>query len=228
MTNRCAIFVPNEKELSVDEMMNEVQKNFEKALEMLKSWADKNSIKLDDLKENSDEEYQRRQKNIANARTNETSKIAADYRIFSMNFRSENRKKFDEFRKGILERQNLQLNKDNEILNEFELSLETLSRYELQLAGKISRAYIGFADHGDKADDPVQNDFNGSAKVSIILIEKSFHAWENIMKNFPETEDDCFKALVMLDKIRKRLLADFPRALEFVRPCFDEPILEVN
>jgi hypothetical protein len=50
-------------------------------------------------------------------------------------------------------------------------------------------------------EDPVQSDWNGSAKVALISVERSETAWQTIAA--PSWA--------------------FPRAKEFVRPGFDEP-----
>lgn len=76
--------------------------------------------------------------------------------------------------------------------------------------------------HGDGIeDDPVQNDWNGSAKVALISLERSEAAWRVINE---ATLDEVAGTLgdVVRD-LRGLVVDEFPKAMEFVRPGFDEP-----
>lgn len=70
-------------------------------------------------------------------------------------------------------------------------------------------------------DDPIQNDWNGSAKVALICIERSEAAWRVIAataaQETPMAVADQFRDL------RQEVEREFPDAWRFVRPGFDEP-----
>jgi hypothetical protein len=87
---------------------------------------------------------------------------------------------------------------------------------------KIMRALTGRdEDPGGSLWDgsPVQNDWNGSAKVALISIERSERAWRVIAA---ETGDDAAAVLAgSLTTLRAGVSRDFPRAMEFRRPGFD-------
>lgn len=73
----------------------------------------------------------------------------------------------------------------------------------------------------DDEDDPVQNDANGSAKIALISIRRSESAWGLIAQT---TEDPGPTTLADdLSELGKMLLEEFPRAMSFIRPGFDEP-----
>jgi len=195
------------------ETLEMVQKNFDETFRLLHDWATKNNIKLEDLQNNIDEaEIKRREKNRRNARTNETSKIAFDYRQNVSDLFRKN--------KALIDAALTQDPRSNS--QELTYAIDTINWYLTQLPVKITRAYVGLVESNPEDSDPIQNDYNGSAKVVLLGVENSFPAWEIILKHLPELEDDCWKFLVMLDKIRKRILVDFPNATEFVRPGFDE------
>jgi hypothetical protein len=69
-------------------------------------------------------------------------------------------------------------------------------------------------------DDPVQNDWNGSAKVARISISRSIAAWTTIAEEMGEAE-----AATIAEELR-RLDAEvarmFPDAMKFIRPGFDQ------
>jgi len=199
------------------ETIEVVQKNFDETFRLLHDWATKNNITLDDLRNSMDEaEIKRRKKNRRNARTNETSKIAFDYRQNVIDFFRKNKLLIDSYIQSA--KSQTAIEKSNELT----YSIDTINWYLTLLPAKITRAYVGLFELNLEYSDPIQNDYNGSAKVVLISVENSFPAWEIILKHLPELEDDCWKFLVMLDKIRKRILVDFPYAIEFVRPGFDQ------
>jgi len=90
------------------------------------------------------------------------------------------------------------------------------------VGAKLHRALGGRDRHrGDGDHDPVQNDWNGSAKVALLSLERSETAWRAIVQ---ATADPV--AAMLADAVRdlRRLVQDeFPRAMSFVRPGFDEP-----
>jgi hypothetical protein len=69
-------------------------------------------------------------------------------------------------------------------------------------------------------DHPVQNDWNGSAKVALISIERSEAAWQVIAD--ATRDDNATRIAQMAAELRSGALAEFPHAMSFVRPGFDE------
>ena len=89
---------------------------------------------------------------------------------------------------------------------------------------KVHRALDGrdrYRHDEDRDDDPVQNDWNGSAKVALISLERSEVAWRVIAQ---ATADQVAATLADAARDLRRLALDeFPRAMSFIRPGFDEP-----
>jgi len=95
--------------------------------------------------------------------------------------------------------------------------------WDLWLVGaKVHRALHGRDESqtGEMPDDhPVQNDWNGSAKVALISLARSETAWRTIAKG---TGDE--RASVLADGVgylRRDLEREFPNAMAFARPGFD-------
>jgi hypothetical protein len=92
------------------------------------------------------------------------------------------------------------------------------------VSAKVHRALDGRDRHqyGDiPDDDPVQNDWNGSAKVALISLERSEAAWRVIGQ---ATADEVAAALAdAVGALRRLALIEFPHAMSFIRPGFDEP-----
>ena len=90
---------------------------------------------------------------------------------------------------------------------------------------KVHRALHGLASRDELIDeDVVQNDWNGSAKVARLIVAESKDAWSVVMQAGGAASDSPLTELVvLLDRIDTRLADRFPRAMEFLRPGFDEP-----
>lgn len=93
------------------------------------------------------------------------------------------------------------------------------------IGAKLHRALGGRdrAQHHDDDecdDDPVQHDWNGSAKVALISLERSEGAWRVIA----DASGDYHAAALAdaANTLRRTVLEEFPNAMAFVRPGFDE------
>jgi len=90
------------------------------------------------------------------------------------------------------------------------------------IPAKISRALDGRDEYPDGAPfeaGAVQSDWNGSAKVALISIERSEQAWRD---GAAELRDEAATVLAdTLAGLRRMMRAEFPRAMEFRRPGFD-------
>jgi hypothetical protein len=114
-------------------------------------------------------------------------------------------------------------------------ALETIGRFAGLINAKTRRAVNGlihlddpaFKDDDEFNDDNgpayVQSDANGTAKLVRLLIAESRDAWKLLMKVQTIAADGVPAAMVRrLSELDASVAAAFPRALEFVRPGFDE------
>jgi hypothetical protein len=88
---------------------------------------------------------------------------------------------------------------------------------------KLNRALDGRDryEHEERDGHPVQNDWNGSAKVALISLERSEAAWRVIAQATCE-QTPAVLADRLQDLVREVEEA-FPSARLFIRPGFDEP-----
>jgi hypothetical protein len=87
---------------------------------------------------------------------------------------------------------------------------------------KIHRALSGRDEylHGNELDDhPIQNDWNGSAKVALISIVRSAEAW-SVIAGITGAED-ATQVEQELRTLRDDVERAFPDAWRFMRPGFD-------
>lgn len=102
-------------------------------------------------------------------------------------------------------------------------AVDAMAWFSTLIGPKICRAIAGQANGWDDPDE-VQSDANGSAKVARLGIAESRRAWSVLMEAGKATADGVpARAVQMLDELDRQLAARFPRAMEFVRPGFDEP-----
>jgi hypothetical protein len=100
-------------------------------------------------------------------------------------------------------------------------AIAVVFRYSVFIGGKLARTLHDREPGGDSADDPIQNDWNGSAKIAMIAIERSQSAWQTIAE---ATGDVGAAALAAsLATLCNQVEDAFPFARLFKRPGFDDP-----
>jgi hypothetical protein len=96
--------------------------------------------------------------------------------------------------------------------------IEVLSWYAPLIGAKVHRAmYKTYYE-----DETDFHDKRGSAKIALISIERSIGAFSYILNNFPEKEDESLNYLAKLSRIKRLLYKDYPNAMDFKRPGFDD------
>ena len=104
-------------------------------------------------------------------------------------------------------------------------AIDTIGWYSGLIPAKIGRALHGAANEERFVDeDPVQNDWNGSAKVARLAIAESIDAWRTLFEAGDTPVDASIRGTAnLLEQMDRDLAVRFPLAMEFVRPGFDEP-----
>lgn len=98
-----------------------------------------------------------------------------------------------------------------------------IQRFSAFIPAKLKRAlYSAHTLKRWERHNGFQNDCDGSAKIALIAIDRSMDSWRKIMRDFPGLEDKCLSFLVALEQLKTATLREFPEALHFVRPGFDE------
>jgi hypothetical protein len=107
-----------------------------------------------------------------------------------------------------------------------EAALDTITWNAGMVSAKVHRALYGYAERDLVfEEDPVQNDWNGSAKLARIVVEESKRAWEVVLCEGEAPTDSPLRELVaLLELVGLGVAERFPRAMDFVRPGFDAPL----
>jgi len=133
-----------------------------------------------------------------------------------------------EVNENILKEKEAEINQKNKLginvdqeANELTEAFDFIYHYLHFIHTKIKRATNGLHDSWIM-EQPIQNDANGTAKVTLIAVERSIRGWGIIRNAIPESEDEVLQFLVMLSQILKGIKKEFPKVDEFIRPGFDE------
>jgi hypothetical protein len=103
-------------------------------------------------------------------------------------------------------------------------ALDVIHWHVYAIPVKVRRALGGLLDPlMENEDDPIQSDCNGTAKLVRLMIAESRTAWEALLHGAARTPPA--RPAGMIDRLAAldaSLAVRFPRAMEFVRPGFDE------
>ena len=104
-------------------------------------------------------------------------------------------------------------------------AVDSLQWLSTMIGPKIHRAFACQRDATWPADHPTQNDSHGSAKIARLMIADSLAAWRVVNEIGRAALDSPTRSLAArLERIDHDLATRIPRAMEFVRPGFDEPV----
>jgi hypothetical protein len=101
-------------------------------------------------------------------------------------------------------------------------ALDVIMYYLFFIQAKVIRALHGKIEGVPEEIEYMPKDSDGSAKVAIISIERTMSAWAVLLQIFTKEEDFILSILAHLKRLHNRMLDEFPDAMAFVRPGFDE------
>lgn len=99
-------------------------------------------------------------------------------------------------------------------------ALEVVGWYLDLIQAKMRRALFAYYYHSEKEEDHTE-DYNGSAKVALISIDRSLENWRIVEKYCPHFKEDINHLVVVLEQLRSDIEAQFPIARGFLRPGFE-------
>lgn len=150
------------------------------------------------------------------------SNVASDYskKVRSLLDKNDFLKQYEEnikqqFELGITSQSNL----ESEI-NNLKENLDVIQWYTHFIWVKFMRALspsLGLTD-----DNDLLSDKNGSAKIAILAVEASLGAWHYLYSKLDTDQDKILDLMAMLQKVMRLGKEEFPNAMNFIRPGFDE------
>jgi hypothetical protein len=230
-TARCAVFEsesnakPEELDIKNKAFWERLSANFGKARGVLEQAAEKLGVDLDAIHADIEDVERKTEQSRVDSGNHAIIRLTKEYSDFGHNWLKTQPGMLDKLEKL---KENLTLGVESQQDARIQTvtikdSLAVIQWYLTFLEPKLMRALMGKADDGILAeDDDFPKDSDGSAKIAIIGIERSMQAWARIFDLLPEQEDHFLKALSLLEKIKTLTMREFPNAMSFVRPGFDE------
>ena len=230
-TSRCSVFesesetAPEQRDIKNKAFWERLSQNFSKAKDALEEAAKRQGLNVEGLKNDISAAENKMKEKKKEMNDHPVIKMAGEYTQFSHQWL--------QTQPGMLEKleklkENLTLGTQSEkeakdLTVMIKDSLAVIQWYSTLIQPKLMRALSGKIDEALwDFDDDDQRDYDGSAKIAIISIERSMQAWSNLFEFLAEQEDDFLKALSLLERMKSATLKEFPNAMNFVRPGFDE------
>jgi hypothetical protein len=226
-TSKCMLYAmeqkqfdePEKRDINNEEFWEEIASSFQLAFELLEDAAEDMGIDLKniDLEDTEDIEdrRERAEKHPLAVMTKEYGKEVNEwFEKSEPEFESRGVQLYQKAEMGIPEED------ITEEVDHLKNLVEIVRWYQHQIWVKSMRALQGKFDEFEI--DPIQNDYNGSAKVVFIGVSRSTAAWTGLYEEFPSLEDETLSILARLEKVKSILEETFPDLHEFVRPGFDE------
>jgi hypothetical protein len=218
---------PEQLDINNKAFWENISSNFKKTAALLQKAAEKFGIDMSKpMTKEEEDNYEKRESFLRTASKNHAlSKLCTNYRKIVLPFT----KKSD----GMVE-------KTRELVSHLHLGIKTAEDVVYTVADigdcfEIIQWYLFFIDakfqralHGKlegeewEVENGYQKDSEGSAKIALIAIEKSMAAWIRMIELMPSSEDVALNALSTLSQIKQKGLEEFPKAMDFKRPGFDE------
>jgi hypothetical protein len=230
-TSRCSVFAaaeadrrePRTRDLSNQEFWDEMSSCLVDTLEMVRERCRELGIDPD---EPPSEEYWAEEARVEEAvREHPLSAAAMDYcvRVSEWFKSSEKLLKAKEDEINLKARLQLPNARDPKAeASELTDLLEVVMWYHTVIVSKVRRAVFGTVRGVPECIADLPKDSDGSAKIALISIDRSMAAWTKLRAHFPEDRDALLDFLVRLDRLRRGIEKEFPKARAFVRPGFDQ------
>lgn len=206
-------------DISNEKFWNHLSDAFRIAMEMIAEDAEKIGIDLEQLKNEADdydveEEFERTNNHPLMIESSSYPDTVDDW------FKN-NEVLFEEKEVELNEFAELDLPDTEDNFIELTDIISVINWYKTLIPSKLFRA-IGGRDANVEEDDDYPKDSDGSCKVALISIERSIAAWHKMLNHFPEEEDSILGLLIQLARLMNNIKSEFPNAMSFVRPGFDE------
>jgi len=230
MTSRCSVFAinqehyphPGARDEDNERFWEKLSEVFQGTLEMIREDAERRKIRLDpaDLEAFAAEERQRH----SAVKEHECPRAAKRYGDMMDAWFKSAKPLFEERRVALESQARMQLPGADPGREAARLkdAVEVVQYYQLQIRVKLMRAVDGLLEEESEPPTDYPKDSDGSAKVSLIGIDRSISAWSEMRLQFPDQGDEVLDILLQLDRLRRKVEQTFPDARSFVRPGFDD------
>ena len=218
---------PEQLDINNEAFWKNLSSNFKVSIELLQKAAKKFGIDLSKpFTEEEDKQYEIRKKLLdTKAKQHPLINLCKQYRTITRPF-IENGDEVVNKSKELVKHVHLGIKSGGEVLDTVAGigdCFDIIQWYLFFIEAKLHRALRGRMDGEDwEAENGFQKDSNGSAKVALLAIERSIEAWAKLFELLPSGEDIILNALSLLTQLKEISMKEFPEAMQFKRPGFDD------
>src|SRR2546423_1008910 len=233
-TSRCRNYegtsqlTPEQLDINNKAFWYNISSNFQDTLKLLHKIAGENGIDLNSVSETEAENHEKRRSLLKTAaKEHVLSRLCKQYRETVIPFFKEqiSQELVDKTRE-LVSHLHMGMKNEEEVVHtmaDIGDCEEIIQWYVFFIDAKLQRALHGKLDGEDWAEKHgFQKDSDGSAKIALIAIGKSIAAWMRLYELMPSSEDAAFKSLALLQKLQQTANEEFPGAIQFKRPGFDD------
>lgn len=232
-TARCRNFestgkLPSEQlDINNTAFWNSITANFKQAIELLYEGAKKHGIDLNKAMTAEEETaYVEKQSFLKSAiKDNQLSKLSKQYLKKAMAFTDKSEGLVEKTRE-LIDHLHLGITTEDEVVHTVAGIgdyFEIIQWYLFFINAKLNRALHGKLEGEDwQEENGYQKDSDGSAKIALVAIDRSMGAWKGLYSSLPSCEDTALECLSLLSQLKQKVLVEFPKAMEFKRPGFDD------
>lgn len=232
-TTRCRNFESTGK-LSSDQLdinnkafWESIAGNFQQAIALLHKAAEEQGFDLSKPMTKEEETVYKEQQAFlkTTVKDHEISKLSKQYQKLGMPFVEKSEGMVDKTRE-LVSHLHLGITTEEEVV--YTVAgigdcFEIIQWYLFFIDAKLHRALRGKLEGEDwQEENGFPKDSDGSAKIAIIAIDRSMGAWKGLYNAMLSSEDIALEALSLLSQLKQKALEEFPRAMEFKRPGFDD------
>jgi len=217
---------PEQLDVSNKAFWDTISSNFEEAVRLLHKAAKEQGIDLNAISEEEKKEYQKRKSFLNTAvKQHPLSDLCKQYQKIVMPFVKKSGDFTDETRE-LVNHLHLGIKSEEEVVHtvaDIGDCFEIIQWYLFFIDAKLQRALRGKIEGEEReAENAYQKDSDGSAKIALIAIERSIAAWIGLYNLLPLSEDIALQSLALLEQVQRKTKEEFPNAMQFKRPGFDD------
>ena len=230
-TDRCAVYEEEKNETAAEKdiqnkaFWDKLAENFQKSIELLHEMAREKGFDLNKIPPEEEERIELKTKKTRSmVKSDPLIIICRDYAMQARKM-MENEELWRRKGEEMIQHQRMGVVDIQEIEDQLHLMKECKSVicwYLFFIEVKFSRALSGMIEGWDEKDS-IQTDYNGSAKIALVAVNRSREAWTQLYTLIPD-EDTVLPILASLSKIDTTAREKFPNAAKFLRPGFDDNI----
>jgi hypothetical protein len=207
------------QDVEAEHFLDSLQGSLQEAVKLLEQAAEERGLDWEEVQDAA-ENFEEEEPEYTPSQLNLIKRSKQYYKLTSL-WLDSNEHLMSQKEEEMQQKDELGINVEQEV-DELNDALTSIYHYLYFIHTKISRAVEGLHDEWMLEEYPIQNDANGTAKITLIAIEKSITAWEMVRQQMPDAEDDILDLLVLISKLKSGMKKEFPQTEGFVRPGFDE------